>query len=659
MLGTRIHPLQVFQRAAALQAEGRLLEAEKLYEAVLSEDRRHLGAVYRLGLIRLRQKRFADAEVLLRRAVKIDKKSPDAQHHLAFALTGVGRLDEAIAYYRKTLSLRPNYAEAHNNLGYALQMTDRHEEAAKHYQKALAINPNYPEAHANFGNALQALKRHTEAIEQYRQALALRPNYPEAHNNLASALTALNQYEEAIAHCEMALALEPQYPEAHLNLANALEALDRTDAAIAHYEKLLSFDPSNTKAHTRLGHALFLSGRTERSLTHFEKALTASPDNVELLNSAGNALRALGRLDEAIIAFEKSIASAPREGVGYYNLASSRHFSATDPYFAAMKEIARGISSIPVEDRIWLHFALGKVFNDIGEYEQSFQHILQGNLLKRQQVDYDEAQALKEVEAIQTAFNADLIRAKEGTGDPSTLPVFVIGMPRSGTTLVEQILASHRKVFGPGELPEFGKLAANISGPNETKFPEAVAALSGADLREFGAKYVHALRSRSAAANRITDKMPMNFRYAGLIHLALPNARIIHVRRDPRDVAFSCFSILFARSQYHTYDLVELGRYIRAYQSLMEHWRDVLPAGAMLEVEYEEVVGDLERNARRIIGFCGLEWDDACLSFHKSKRPVQTASVLQVRQPIYTSSIGRWRHFKDQLTPLLDVLQQP
>ena len=658
MQGRRMDPLQAFQQAAALHGQGRLWEAEQLYEVVLTADNRHFDAVYRLGLIRLQQKRFADAEVFFRRAVKIDKKSADAQHHLAIALTGAGRLDEAIERHRKALALKPGYAEAHNNLGYALQMFDRHEEAAQHYQKALGINPDYPEARNNFGNALQALKRTEEAIEQYRKALALRPNYPEAHNNFASALAALNRHEEAIVHCEKALALAPNYPEARINLANALGALDHPQQAIAQYEKALAIDPANAEAHARLGHMWFLLGRTEDALTHYEMALTIKPGHVDALNDRGSALRVLGRLDEAILDFERVVVAAPRKAAAYLNIATSKRITAGDLHLSAMMELARDMASLEVEHQIGLHFALGKAFADLGDHQQSFRHLLQGNSLKRQQIGYDEAITLKRFESIRAAFNAQLICDKEGLGDPSPLPVFIIGMPRSGTTLVEQIIASHPKVFGAGELPEFGNLTANLGGPNGSKFPEAVAAMSREHLRELGAKYVHALRSRAPAAERVTDKMPVNFLHAGLIHLALPNACIIHTRRDPRDVALSCFSILFAAGQDYTYDLAELGRYIRAYQTLMEHWREVLPAGVMLEVEYEQVVGDLEEQARRIIAYCGLEWDDACLSFHKTKRPVQTASAVQVRQPIYTSSVGRWRLCEDQLKPLLEALQE-
>jgi len=231
-------------------------------------------------------------------------------------------------------------------------------------------------------------------------------------------------------------------------------------------------------------------------------------------------------------------------------------------------------------------------------------------------------------------------------------------MPRSGTTLVEQILASHPKVFGAGELLEFANLTASISGPNGSSIPEAVTAMSGEQLRELGARYLRAVQSLAPQAQRIADKMPLNFASAGLIHLALPNARIIHVRRDACDAALSCFSLLFTKNQMEfTYSLSELGHYIRAYQALMEHWRKVLPEGAMLEVQYEEIVGNIEEQARRIIAYCGLEWDDACLTFYKTERPVSTASVTQVRQPIYASSVGRWRSYEDQLQPLLRALE--
>ena len=249
-----------------------------------------------------------------------------------------------------------------------------------------------------------------------------------------------------------------------------------------------------------------------------------------------------------------------------------------------------------------------------------------------------------------------MLRGKAGLGNPSAAPIFIVGMPRSGTTLIEQILASHPKVFGAGELREMANLAGRIGGADAAAFPEAVQALSGEELRRIGEQYVQAVTRLAPGAERITDKMPGNFSLAGLIHLALPNARIIHACRDPRDTAFSCFSLLFSGTLEFTYDLAELGRYYRAYLKLMAHWREVLPQGIMLEVQYEDVVRDLESQARRIIAHCGLEWDDACLSFYKTERSVRTASATQVRQPIYQSSIGRWRLHEEELQPLLREL---
>jgi tetratricopeptide (TPR) repeat protein len=660
MQKTRTDQTQAFQQAVAFQAKGRLREAEKLYEHVLRRDSHHYDAIYYLGLIRLQQNRFADAKALFRRAVRIDKKSADAQHHLAIALTGIGRLDEAIPYYHRALELRPHDATANNNLGYVLQKLNRHEDAARHFREALSINPDYAEARNNLGNALQSLDRTEAAIEQYRLALTLRSNYAEAHSNLASALAVQNLHDEAIEHCERALAFAPNNVEAHMNLANSLGATERPQEALAHYQRAIAIHPANVEAYARAASMLFHLGRVEEAITQCEKALTIMPDHVDALKNFGVALRALGRVDEAVHSFEKAIATAPKTATGlYYALAGSKRMTASDPHFDAMLQSANEIGSLNIENQIGLHFALGKAFADVGDYQQSFQHLQRGNALKRREfVEYDEAKLLLRFDRIRAAFNTELLSEKKGSGDPSSVPIFIIGMPRSGTSLVEQILASHPKVFGAGERYEFSDLARGVEEPDGIEFPEAVAGMSNEDLRVLGTSYVRTMQSLAPAAERITDKMPSNYFNAGLIHLSLPNARIIHTRRDPRDTAVSCFSTLFAMGHPHTYDLAELGRYFRAYERLMEHWRRVLPEVAMIEVQYEKLVANLETEAKRIIKCCGLEWDDACLSFHKTKRPVRTASVLQVRQPIYASSVGRWQPYENELQPFLRALTE-
>jgi tetratricopeptide (TPR) repeat protein len=650
-----VGPLRTLHEAAAFHNQGRLREAEQGYQIVLDADDRNFDALYRLGLIRLQQGRFGDGASLFRRAIKVDRRSADAHHHLAVALSGLKRHDEAIERYQKALAINPKLAEAHNNLAHSLQTLGRMDQATAHYQKALAIKPDYPEATNNLGIALQALGRSAEAMAHYQKAVALRPNFTDARKNLANLLAAAKRYDEAAAQYEIVLAARPNDAEAHVALGNMLCRLDEPDRAIAHYDTALRCDPSSVEAHNGLGGALHMLDRSEEAISHHHRALAIKPTDVDAHNRLGAVLQALGRLDDAVAAFEKAVALTPRKAGIYWNLANSKRFAPGDVHLSRMMELARDQASLTVEERVDLLFALGKASGDIGDQQQSFRYLLDGNALKRSQIDYDEAAALGRLERMRAAFTPELVRSKQELGDPSDAPVFIVGMPRSGTTLIEQILASHPKVFGAGEIRVMANLAERISGPDGMLFPEAAPTMSGDDLRKLGGQYVRAIRRLAPDAERITDKMPGNFALAGLIHLALPHARIIHVCRDARDTAFSCFSILFARGQEFGYDLAELGRYCAAYRSLMDHWRDVMP-GVRLDVHYEDVVADLEPQARRIIAYCGLEWDERCLAFHQTARSVRTASANQVRQPIYRSSVGRWRAHEDRLQPLLRAL---
>jgi hypothetical protein len=332
--------------------------------------------------------------------------------------------------------------------------------------------------------------------------------------------------------------------------------------------------------------------------------------------------------------------------------------AAGDPHLAAMEEMARDMDSLSADQQMELNFALGKAYADFERPELSFHHQLAGNALKRREIDYDEGLAFARSRRTREVFIPELIGRLRGAGDPSELPVFIVSMPRSGSTLVEQMLASHPDVFGAGELMEFERIAGSICEPAgaTVPYPEMLRAMPRDELRRIGAQYVAQIAAKAPAAQRITDKLPGNFRVIGLIHLALPNARVIHVRRDAVDTCLSCFSKLFTGHQPYTYDLAELGRYYRDYAALMAHWRQVLPAGAMLEVQYEELVADFEPQARRIVEYCGLAWDKRCLAFHETQRLVRTASATQVRQPIYRSAIGRRQPYEKMLAPLLDAL---
>jgi tetratricopeptide (TPR) repeat protein len=504
--------------------------------------------------------------------------------------------------------------------------------------------------------ALQRQDRAQEAGLLYAKAIALEPANFEALLGLASFCVGERKGAEAAALLARAMPHAPATAEARNALGEILAALGRHDEAVAQYEQALAIDPGNTSAHFNLSLALEFLGRVEDATLHCREAIAAAPNHANAHNNLGRLLQQQGESEAAQRAVEKAIALAPGNPASYRNLTELRKFNAGDPYLEAMAAMLPGIAARPLRDQMELHFALGKALADTGDLERSLRHLIAGNALLRRQIDYDEAATLRLFDRIRAVFTAEFIAARRGLGAPTSVPVFIVGMPRSGTTLVEQILASHGQVFGAGELGDFGAEIARLGLAPGPEYPEIVQSFAAPQFRALGARYFAAIRARARQAERIIDKLPANFRDLGLIALALPNARIIHVRRDAIDTCLSCFATIFAANLPYTYDLAELGRYYRAYASLMDHWRAVLPAGTMIDVDYEALVADCEGEARRLVAHCGLPWSAACLDFHRSKRLVRTASAGQVRQPIYRSSIGRWRASAHLLRPLLDGL---
>jgi tetratricopeptide (TPR) repeat protein len=506
---------------------------------------------------------------------------------------------------------------------------------------------------AAFRRAL-ALHRHgrlTAAEAAYRNALQSDPDHADALYNLGLIRLHLGARQDAVRLLANALHRNPGSAESHNAFAVALRQLDRPKEALAYFGRALTISPDFAEAHNNLGATLQQLGQHNEALRHFDRALAIKPDLAEAHHGRGTALRTLGPLDEARRAIERGIELAPRRAEFYRSLGELKKFAPGDRHVAQLKALAGEIGSLSEEEQTHLHFTLGKMYADLGQHPRSFEHLVAGNALKRRATPYDERAVLAQLEQTRELFSAEVMRAREGLGDPSPVPIFIFGMPRSGTTLVEQILASHPEVHGGGELRDLETAVASLAGPGGVP-PD----IGEAELRRLGAHYLESVRALAPAAPRITDKMPINFRFAGLIHLALPNARLIHTRRDPVDTCLSGFSILFGGDQPHTYDLAELGRYYRAYARLMRHWREVLPPGVMLDVRYEDIVADTERQARRIIAHCGLEWHSACLDFYRTQRPVHTASSVQVRQPIYRSSVGRQRPPDAMLIPLLEAL---
>lgn len=614
----------------------------------------------------------------------------EAHSTLANIFQAQGMIDDAVAQYRQAIALKPKYAEAYNNLGNALRLQNKLDEAIVGYQTAIALRPQYPDAHNNLGVALREQGKFDEAVEQLTRALALYPRFAEAYNNLGVTLLHRGQIDEAVTHLEQALALKTDYAEAHYNLGNALQAAGKLDEAIARYRQALAlrleypaahYDlgaalraqgkleeaveqlrqtltlwPDFAEAHDELGSVLRLQGKTDEAVVHYKQALALKPDFAAAYNNLATALREKGNIDGARKAIEEAIKIAPRKALPYLYLFSLDKFVDNDK-LAAVESLAGESDRLSASDRIALQFALATAYRNLGDHDRSFHHLLEGNMLKRQQVVYDEEKVFAHFKQTRDTFTAQLMRDKSMLGYPSDLPVFIVGMPRSGTTLIEQILASHPRVFGAGELLNFQECAGKLSINAPADSPLNAGSIEQDQLWYLGESYIRSIRHLAPSVDRITDKLPANFLQVGLIHLALPYARIIHVRRDPIDTCFSCFSLLFSGEQPFTYDLAELGRFYAAYEAMMEHWRKVLPEGVMLEVQYEDMTISLEDNARRIVAHCGLEWDDACLSFHETQRLVRTASATQVRQPIYRSSVGRWRSYEHVLGPLIEALR--
>jgi tetratricopeptide (TPR) repeat protein len=691
------------QRGLAFHQQGRLADAERIYGEILQRVPNHFDVLHLLGMIACQNRNYERAVQLISKAISINPNVAsayysrgialkelkrleealvscdkaialkpdyvDAYSNRGIALKELKRLEEALVSYDRAIELKPDYAEAYYNRGIALKELKRLEEALVSYDKAIALKPNFAEAHFNRGIALAELKRPEEALVSYDKAIALsydkaiarRLNYADVHYDRGIALQALMRPEEALVSYDKAIALKPNYTEAYSNRGIALHELKRPEEALVSYDKAIALQPNYAEAYYNRGIALQDLSRPEEALISYDKAIALKPNFADAYNTKGNVLKELGQLNEARAAIMKAIDIDPRSAGAYFNLADAKQFAPDDPHLAAMEKLLAKPEGLSKADRIKLDFALGKAYADLKDHHRSFHHLLAANAAQRATISYDETAALARFDRVETTFTRELIVAKSGGGDPSERPIFVLGMPRSGTTLIEQILASHPMVHGAGELKMFGEVVLTVRGPDgrTIPYPDFVPTLEASALRSIGQRYLASVHKRAPKGERVTDKMPSNYYFAGLIHLVLPNAKIIHTIRNPVDTCVSCFSKLFVAGQNHTYDLAELGRYYKRYEHLMEHWRCVLPPDQILDVQYEDVVADLEAQARRLLAYCQLPWDDRCLSFHETDRPVRTASVMQIRQPIYKSAVGRWRDYAQFLGPLLRALDAP
>jgi len=654
--------VSILNQALALHRAGKLTAAASLYRRVLAVDPGHPDALHCLGLVAHQSGRHEEAIALIGQAIARQSKPSYWYNmgHVHLALKDMPRAEEA---FLKTITIEPMHAEALFHIGHLRARCDDVQGAIDFYRRAIVANAEFVDARVNLGLLLNTVGDTAGAIFQLEEALRLRPDDPEIHNNIGIARRGIAP-TEAIDDFRRVLLLNPEHTDAKVNLAKLLASMNRHAEAVGLLNSVMIDRPEDLDSRVLLATSLAELNRLNDAVRHFELATDVMPGSVRPLLSLGNCYLRFGRFDDAYGCYVRVRERDARNCdalVGILKHLKSRISSEEVERVARLAEDP----SLPTSERRRLHFALSACKEALGDYDSSFVHMRRGNELRRTELEpqtqsYDPAKQIARVDRIIETFNEDYFRRVAGFGITSEVPVFVVGMPRSGTTLCEQILASHSMVYGADELGDLSRIENDLrrrySEGNTVSDPASYAAhLTPHMVRSIAQSHLRFLQGLAPAASRVVDKMPMNYYRLGLIATLFPQARIIHCIRDPMDTGLSCYSKDFASFPVWASDLKSIGQMYRQHDRLMAHWRRVLPINT-LELRYESVVGNLERSARQLIAHCGLEWEDACLEFHRTDRQVKTASLEQVRRPIYDTSIGRWRKFERHLGPLWEAL---
>ena len=640
---------QVMQRYQANDA----LAAAELCQQALEAAPDDVDLLTLHGVVLLDLKRAKDANLPLVKAVKLAPRFARARENLGHSLILLGRYDEAVEQLRKAIELEPRSESARRNLAHALACGGKAEEADEMYEQAFLLAPDrrrLAEAGEHFRDG-----RVKECEQICLELLARNANDVNALRLLAKVAGEAGRWGKAERLLQQALELAPDFHDARLELAQVYKQQDRLEDAVATIETTLADTPRSAYAHYLYASMLAISNRHEEALTAYRKAIELRAYQPAAWVGMGHLLKTLGRQEEGIAAYRAAIAQRPNFGEVYWSLANLKTFRFSADEMADM-ERRLGEEELDEDARVHFLFTLGKAWEDQRQFDRAFEYYEEACATQRMRIAYDPVETEVIHQNIRDVVTAPFLAEREGQGCPDPDPIFIVGLPRSGSTLIEQILASHSQVEGTAELPDVGRLIGHLGRhyPGQT-YPEVLNRVNATGLRELGEMYMQRTRRHRSGLPFFTDKMPNNFSSIGLIHLVLPNARIVDARRHPLDSCFGSFKQHFAQGQAFTYDLVELGEYYLEYRKMMRHWQQVLP-GKVLELRYEDVVRDQEGQTRRLLDYLGLPWEDACLRFYETERAVRTASSEQVRQPIYDSSVNHWRNFRHQLAPLIEVL---
>ena len=598
---------------------GRLQRAREACQRILERERRG-DAILLLGMIAHEQKDFETASRHYQDLLRLEPEHPRAHYYHGLVLTQLGRAEAAVEHLRKAVSLDPDNRAAHIQLGDTCARLVRWEDAISAYGQALVIEPEDVATTIKLGNAYLALQCFAEAADLYERTLQTLPDNAVLHRHLGAVFHRLGQTQKAIDHLVKAIDLRPEYAKARIDLALVYRQLERTVEAMRQIQEAIHFMPDDVDAHVSL-------------------ALT---------------LRQEGRMAYAARHLSQFLAIQPVCGAAYYHLSMIR------PPLDLVPRIRRLLDdpTLPEDDAIYCHFALGNVLDAHTASDLAFDHYRQANTRKRRSFAYDPRDNTRLFEKLIETYSKDFFEHKRGLGCESELPVFIVGLPRSGTTLVEQILDSHGSIHGAGELESFAGINHAIAHQfrSEKPAPECMSLIDRETVDEFSARYLEELRLRSQTAARVVDKLPGNFVRIGLIKTLFPNARVVHCSRNPLD---TCVSLYFHYFQALTcsFDLRELGQYYLDYRRLMDHWEALFPDG-IFEVRYEELVDDPERISKGLIDYLNLPWDERCLEFYKNTRAVMSPSNIQVRHPVYKVAVDRWKRYEKHLGPLIEVLEE-
>jgi tetratricopeptide (TPR) repeat protein len=566
----------------------------------------------------------------------------------------MGNFSAAERAYKKAIKINPDFVEAYNDLANAYLDSGRFNKAFNEYQKALKLIPNHPKLLNNIGNALLLQGEYEKALPWFNKAINQDTDYANAHSNSGDALWGLGKSVEAVAAYERALQLNPELADTHYNLGGLLTELGLLEDAAKCFNEALRINPADKNALQGLGRVRNEQGDLDQAVSAYQKAIALDPLNEEFYEELGKTLSDHGEIEKSVSAYRKAVEINPENAAAYRALAKNNKFTDYNDDMKAMESLFSQ-KELLREDSINLAFALGKAYEDLGNFDKSMEFVIKAARLKRSSYDYSISESKEQFDKIKALFSTDFFSKHSAAGSPDQTPIFILGMPRSGTSLVEQILASHADVFGAGEINDLAIVFESMTKPLDKepfrKFPDGLSRLDNRALTDLGNQYVSRIRRYADDARFITDKMPHNFLHIGLIRVTLPNARIIHCTRDPMDNCLSIFKTYLVNGHRYSYDLSELGQYYRMYLELMDFWKDRLP-GFIYDQNYEELVGSPKQQVQNLLRHCGLPWDDACLDFHQTRRRIGTASSAQVNRPIYNNSVNLWARYEKYLDPL-------